>query len=118
MSKQLSISRAPAKADKPLTPSEFLDTLPGVVPSAQMPKEAGEGAVTPTKPRVQRAPPPAMPAAPVSLAAQEKERVQRLTLDIPWSLHYEIKVACARNGTSMKDEVMGLLEKHFRQKKG
>lgn len=49
--------------------------------------------------------PPSPPAAP-------EGRMKRLTIDIPEDLHMRLKVACARRGTRMADEVRALLEAH------
>lgn len=44
-----------------------------------------------------------------------REAMQRLVLDIPFTLHHAIKLACTQRGTTMKDEVMALLERRYRQ---
>lgn len=41
------------------------------------------------------------------------ERIKRLTIDIPASLHVRIKAQCALRGTKMADEIRALLEEHF-----
>lgn len=41
------------------------------------------------------------------------ERMKRFTIDVPASLHARIKVACARRGTKMADEIRTLLEQNF-----
>jgi len=41
------------------------------------------------------------------------EAMKRFTIDVPTSLHARIKVACAKRGTKMADEIRILLEKHF-----
>ena len=38
------------------------------------------------------------------------ERIKRLTIDIPASLHIRIKAQCALRGTKMADEIRALLE--------
>jgi hypothetical protein len=38
---------------------------------------------------------------------------KRLTFAIPAELHLRMKVACARRGTSMVEELEALLEKHY-----
>ena len=61
---------------------------------------------------------PVAPSA-VSLEAspiEAEEPTQRLTLEIPLSLHVEIKAGCARRRTKIKQEVMALLEAHYRPK--
>jgi len=45
--------------------------------------------------------------------AQPSERLQRLTVDIPFSLHRRLKVACAKRGTKISDEIRSLLEQHY-----
>lgn len=41
------------------------------------------------------------------------ERMKRLTIDVTESLHSRIKVACARRGNKIADELRALLETHF-----
>ena len=41
------------------------------------------------------------------------ERIKRLTIDIPMSLHIRIKTQCAARGTKMADEIRALLEERF-----
>jgi ParG len=43
----------------------------------------------------------------------EAERMKRLTIDIPMSLHIRIKTQCASRGTKMADEIRALLEERF-----
>jgi hypothetical protein len=53
----------------------------------------------------------------VSLEAspiEPEEPTQRLTLEIPLSLHVLIKSGCASRRVKMKDEVLVLLEAHYR----
>lgn len=45
--------------------------------------------------------------------SRNTETTKRLTIDIPASLHSRIKVACARRGVKMADEIRALLETHF-----
>lgn len=45
---------------------------------------------------------------------QPEEPTQRLTLEIPLSLHVLIKSGCASRRTKIKEEVLALLEKHYR----
>lgn len=45
---------------------------------------------------------------------EPKEPTQRLTVEIPESLHATIKIGCVLRRTKMKDEVLTLLEAHFR----
>lgn len=39
--------------------------------------------------------------------------MKRLTIDVPESLHSQIKSACALRGVKMADEIRTLLETHF-----
>jgi hypothetical protein len=41
------------------------------------------------------------------------ERMKRLTIDVPLSLHVRIKAQCALRGTKMADEIRALLEERF-----
>lgn len=43
------------------------------------------------------------------------ERMKRLTIDVPESLHREIKAACAMRGTMIADEVRELLLQKYRK---
>lgn len=43
------------------------------------------------------------------------EPMKRLTIDVPQSLHKEIKSRCALRGVKMADEIRVLLERHFLQ---
>ena len=44
------------------------------------------------------------------------ERIKRLTIDIPMSLHVRIKTQCASRGTKMADEIRTLLEERFAER--
>lgn len=44
----------------------------------------------------------------------EIESMKRLTIDIPESLHREVKAQCARRGTKIADEVRELLLQKYR----
>lgn len=44
----------------------------------------------------------------------ENEKVKRLTIDIPESLHREIKAQCAMRGAKIADEVRELLIQKYR----
>lgn len=46
-----------------------------------------------------------------------RERMKRLTLDLPESLHRAIKVSCAERGTQMADELRTLLAKRYGSKR-
>lgn len=41
------------------------------------------------------------------------EEMKRLTFDVPESLHRRIKVACAKKGVKMADDLRELLERHY-----
>lgn len=79
-------------------------------PTAVEPK--GEVPIVPEKPPVEPVKPPqgGNGAAPID----PEEPTQRLTLEIPLSLHVAIKSGCALRRTKMKDEVLALLEAHYR----
>jgi hypothetical protein len=42
------------------------------------------------------------------------EKTKRLTLDIPESWHKKMKAACAEKGVKMNEEILPLLDKHFK----
>ena len=46
-------------------------------------------------------------------ASPEEEKIKRLTLDLPESLHRRIKMECAKRGKKMADEIRRLLEAEF-----
>ncbi|MDY0251408.1 MAG: hypothetical protein RBR45_15385 [Pseudomonas sp.] len=46
--------------------------------------------------------------------AVEKEPTKRLTIDVPESLHRDIKMQCAARGTKIADEVRELLLQKYR----
>lgn len=43
----------------------------------------------------------------------EKEKMKRLTIDVPESLHKLIKVACAERGTKIADELREILSEKY-----
>lgn len=45
----------------------------------------------------------------------ERERMRRLTIDIPDSLHRQIKSQCAMRGSKIADEVRELLREKYGQ---
>lgn len=45
----------------------------------------------------------------------EREPMKRLTIDIPESLHREIKAQCAMRGSKIADEVRDLLIQKYRK---
>lgn len=98
MSKSMVISARPP--GKP-TPDEFLDAMPSVAPPIppavpEQPQEAPQVFALPILPM-----PPAKP------------RLQRLTIDIPADLHLAIKTSCLARGTTIKDEIEGLLKLYY-----
>lgn len=56
---------------------------------------------------------PATPAAPAPPAAKPPEAKARLTLDIPASLHFAMKMRATATGVAMVDEVTPLLMTHY-----
>ena len=58
-------------------------------------------------------PQPATPDAWVDAKKPDEERTKRLTIDVPASLHAQIKASCAMRGTKMVDEITALLEERF-----
>jgi hypothetical protein len=55
----------------------------------------------------EESPTPALAIQPVTVP------MKRLTIDVTLDLHARIKVACAKRGTKMADEIRDLLEKQF-----
>ncbi|CCF70666.1 hypothetical protein CAI18_23330 (plasmid) [Xanthomonas citri pv. punicae] len=47
-------------------------------------------------------------------SSDEPEQMKRLTIDVPESLHRQIKTACAQRGTKIADEVRELLLQKYR----
>ena len=43
----------------------------------------------------------------------DKPPTTRYTIDIPTTLHAQIKIKCAQKGVRMNEEITRLLEKHF-----
>lgn len=43
----------------------------------------------------------------------ERENYTRFTIDIPSDLHARIKSQCALKKVKMREEILGLLERHF-----
>jgi len=52
-------------------------------------------------------------AAPTVAAAQPREATRRLTLDVPASLHFAMKMRATATGVAMVDEVTPLLLAHY-----
>jgi hypothetical protein len=75
-------------------------------PSAPTP----EAWVSGTQVALQEEPAVAAPALSIQPAIVP---MKRLTIDVTLDLHARIKVACAKRGTKMADEIRDLLEKHF-----
>lgn len=57
---------------------------------------------------------PAKPPTKPTPQDAKREPIKRLTIDIPESLHREMKIRAATTGTPMVDEVRALLEAHYR----
>jgi len=57
--------------------------------------------------------PAATPDQWVESRSVEEEKIKRLTIDLPESLHKRVKMECASRGTKMADEIRKLLEKEF-----
>lgn len=49
------------------------------------------------------------------VAADAPEKMKRLTIDIPESLHRDIKMQCAGRGTKIADELRELLANNYRK---
>ena len=49
-----------------------------------------------------------------SLSEETPEKIKRLTLDIPESLHRAIKKKAVEDGETMADQLRSLLEEHYR----
>lgn len=45
-----------------------------------------------------------------------KKQFKRFTLDVPFDLHMQIKVSCAKRGLNMSDEIRKLLVQEFLQR--
>jgi predicted DNA binding CopG/RHH family protein len=48
-----------------------------------------------------------------SISEEAPEKIKRLTLDIPESLHRAIKKKAVEDGETMADQLRSLLEKHY-----
>lgn len=88
-------------------------------PSANLPAGAdawveGDTAAAPSKPPSPPITKAATAAARLPQDAARREPIKRLTIDIPESLHREMKIHAATTGTPMVDEVRALLEAHYR----
>lgn len=49
----------------------------------------------------------------VRITSMATEKIKRLTLDIPESLHTALKVEAAKQGTSMNQLIEGWIRKHL-----
>ena len=76
-----------------------------------MSKKIAIGAKPTSKP-----PPPTADSWVESRVADEPEKMKRLTIDIPLSLHRAIKSECAIRGTAIADEVRELLLQKYGNK--
>ncbi len=54
-------------------------------------------------------------STPKAAETEEEEPMKRLTIDVPKTLHTQIKSKCALRGVKMADEIRGILEEHFRE---
>lgn len=43
----------------------------------------------------------------------EKVKMKRFTIDVPQELHARVKIACAKQGLNMADELRRILEREF-----
>jgi len=115
MSKQMNVPRTAAKGDKPLTPEKYLETMPSLEvaqPATESKPPKKVRAVKVVKvPKEKVAPPQVLHVLP---PPPEKEVPARLTLEIPSSLHRQIKLSCVERGTSIKDEVLAILKQFYR----
>jgi hypothetical protein len=99
-------------------------SLTALPPKPQVPPQAPQGAATASAPAgkgldpnlfVNGATAPSVPSlAPAPI--QDEEPTQRLSIDMPLSLHVLIKSGCAMRRTKIKEEVLALLEAHYRPK--
>jgi hypothetical protein len=48
-------------------------------------------------------------------SAEVPEKMKRLTIDIPESLHRDIKMQCAGRGTKIADELREILNNNYRK---
>lgn len=53
------------------------------------------------------------PGAAPGETAPDAPTMKRLTIDVPETLHAQIKSRCALKGVKMADEIRALLERHF-----
>ena len=118
MSKQMNIPRTAAKGDKPLPPEQFLETMPALVSTQPATEDKPAKRVKAIKVvKVAKAEAAPTQVQPVLPPPPEKEREARLTLEIPFSLHRQIKMSCVERGTTIKDEILALLKQYYRPQK-
>lgn len=84
---------------------------PGFVRKPQAPRQltAEEEKIINGAPNYNPAPQLAAPAAPPKV----EEPTKRLSMDVPVSMHREMKRYCADHDTSIRDLVLKLLQDHF-----
>ena len=95
------------------------DKRPGMAPrrpsSAELPGEADQWVHSGNDPTPAAAgpvaPAPAPPAPAVT--APQREATRRLTLDVPASLHFAMKMRATATGVAMVDEITPLLHAHY-----
>lgn len=95
-------------------PKAGLATLPPK-PTAAADDFVATGMVQTPGPQAPKAPEAAKAVSLEAAPIQDEEPTQRLTLEIPLSLHVTIKSGCAVRRTKMKEEVLALLESHYRK---
>lgn len=79
--------------------------------TAPSPDDREGGTVTPLK----AAETPTAAQVPAPVAAPPKEKIARLTIDLPESLHRRVKAQCAGRGVRMVDVVRDFLDREFPQ---
>lgn len=112
-------SPAPAPAAPDTPPPAPPVTQPPVTPVVSDPDPAPVPVPEPAPAKVVPAPAIAASPAPsatlVQAAPAADVKLKRLTLDIPPELHTRIKMACAKRGTKMVEEIKALLDAHYRE---
>ena len=73
----------------------------------------GAGAATSRGSAHEAAPAPKTTQGTTQGTAPDGATMKRLTIDVPESLHAQIKSRCALKGVKMADEIRALLETHF-----
>lgn len=83
-------------------------------PMADLPNLLPAQAQAPQAPQERPRGLPTLQAAPIVA----EEPTQRLSIDVPLSLHVAIKAGCAQRRTKIRDEVLALLEAYYRPQEG